>query len=152
MKRAVTLFICILTLSLMMVRCGTPTQYQQNLRLKYETVLNDFARRTLVEINSIISPQSGKELKYNVDLDNITKVEKNVLAVDVRYDWLARDWASGVPYGTCSLTGTLYVFLPESKVDLTKSKFIPKDYNQHLRAVSTSHSLNKVLDGIIITK
>lgn len=127
--------------------------YRQKQRLKaqYGVLLNNYAEMTLIKINAIISPQSGKDLQYEVDLDNISVPYDNVLSVDVRFDWSARNWPS-VPYGTCTMVGTLYLYLPSSKIDMTKSKFFPNDYNQHLIDVSSKSQLKKILNGVVVTQ
>lgn len=163
MKRLLLIVLCTFSLSVLLHSCGTSNsqnvssstneyQRKQRLKMEYGNILTTYSEKVLVKINSIISPQSGKELRHKLDLNNISVPEDNVLAVNVRYDWIARDWLSGVSYGTCTLTGTLYLYLPNSPVDLTKAEFFPKDYNQHFVDVSTKSNRNKVLNGVVVTQ
>lgn len=124
---------------------------QRKLKEQYSELLTQYAEKMFKQINSIISPQSGKDFGKMLDLDHIyfDKI-RNEVSVDVKYEWKARDFWAGIPYDWCVLVGRLYISLPRQRTDLVRAYFIGKDYNNHLQQVSTKSSLNKILDGIVV--
>lgn len=100
----------------------------------------------------MISPQSGRNPNAVVDFEDIYFNEKeNLVGANVLLTWEARDILSGVSYGECKVTGTLYVSMPLRGMDNTTAVLKNIRYNDHLSRVSTSKNLKILRDGIRIT-
>lgn len=88
-----------------------------------------------------LSPQSGQKPRSQV---LSTKAEGRdagrCVSSNVILQWEARDFLSGVPYGTCEVTGGLKVYPPLRSVDKWKAVFEMHSKNDHAaRVTSASH-------------
>lgn len=158
---------CFAVLSLVLHSCGVPQQelqqmqarnaelerlrYQAKLRRTYQGVLEMAADRVCLELMKIVSPQSGRNPIKSLELDEIVYHEsENIVEVDARLSWQARDFFSGVPYGQCDAHGVLYVYLPRRNTDEAKVTFRYSRHNTHLERVSSKANLQRVQKGFTL--
>ncbi|WP_025842706.1 hypothetical protein [Porphyromonas gingivicanis] len=124
---------------------------QRYLRRTYGGILKTATSRMAQHLMGEIAPQSGKELRYKVYLEQIAYDEKeNCVAANVYITWQARDWFSNVPYGECQIQGTIYVYIPMRNIDNTKVYLDVASYNEHLSRVSKPQHIRSLESGVII--
>lgn len=126
-------------------------RYQAQLRRAYQGVLEMAADRVCLELMKIVSPQSGRNPTKSLELDEIVFYEReNIVEVDARLSWQARDFFSGVPYGQCDAHGVIYVYLPRRNTDQAKVTFSYTGHNTHLEQVSSKGNLQRVQQGFTL--
>lgn len=126
---------------------------QERLRREYGSALEMAAQQMVRAYSKEISPQSGKDWQGQVELYDYDLEENNregYVACHAVLRWMARDLWSGVSYDWCDLRGTLYFYPKKRSVDRNKAAFVISEHNQHVVAVSSQRSWNKVKNGLTI--
>ncbi len=121
------------------------------LKRLYEREIENAAAQMAYKVQKLIAPQSGKEVRYQVDYDNLSYDRSNhKVTVYSYFSFLARDVLSGVGYGTCKISGALDVYLPVRNIDGTRAIFIWKERNQQIKAVSNTRHWNILNNGLSV--
>ncbi len=125
---------------------------KENIRRTYREPMEKAALRMTKHISNIISPQSGKNWRPSVDIENMEYYKKdNMVAAYVILRWDARHFPAGIGYGTCEVDGILYLYLPYRTIDSKKAFFEYDRVNDHVTKVSNSSHWEQISRGLIIT-
>ncbi len=144
--------------------CTTPTRHRQltaeekaykermEIKRRYGHQIENAAELMAVKVQELIAPQSGKEVRYSVFYDDLTYDRRNHrVRVYSKFSFLARDFLSGVSYGTCQIAGVLDVYLPVRSIDGTRANFFWKERNQHIIDVSKRRHWDTLDKGLSIS-
>ena len=124
---------------------------QEQLRRTYRGQLEAAASQMTQKLMRDISPQSGKEARYVLDLESIHYDEEtNMVSSKVLLIWQAREFMANISYGECQVSGTLQVYMPIRTIDSTKAILRVDKYNEHLKKVSMEKDRAKLNRGIVI--
>ncbi len=127
--------------------------YQERLKIKrlYRPNIEAAASQMAYKVQKLIAPQSGKEVRYQVDYDNLSYDRSNhKVTVYAYFSFLARDFWSGVGYGTCKVSGVLDVYLPVRNIDGTRAIFIWKERNKQIVNVSKPRHWSVLNNGLSV--
>lgn len=127
--------------------------YRERLRIKrlYGQQIEAAAYKMAYKVQKLIAPKSGKEVGYKVNYNNLTYDRSNhKVTVYADFSFLARDFWSGVGYGTCLIGGVLDVYLPVRNIDGTRAIFIWKERNKQIVNVSKPRHWNVLNNGLSI--
>ncbi|WP_373802665.1 hypothetical protein [Bacteroides heparinolyticus] len=124
---------------------------REEIRRTYRIPMETAALHMTKKISGIISPQSGRNWHPSVDIESMDYYEsQNVVVAYVILRWEARDFWSGVSYGTCEVGGTLSLYMPYRSVDSAKATFQYQTRNQHVQKVSESKHWEQIRQGLTI--
>lgn len=124
---------------------------QERLRNEYGVALQAAANRVMTKVNSIFSPNTGRNHSTTVhlyDVDITQSRQDGYVACYVTFSWEARSFLNA--YNTCELQGWLYYFPKQRSIDVTKARFVWKKRNKHLENISDSGDWSVADRGIVI--
>lgn len=120
----------------------TEAQIQAQLRSEYGDVFDQAGAQLAGMIMKKIAPSSGKELQHAINLYPIRyAADYSRLACAVEITFLARDFWSGVSYGTCRVQGSITLDVPQYQGRPYRVHFTLDDYNEQLKKVSNKSKL-----------
>ncbi len=128
--------------------------YQERMKIKkmYGHQIEVAADKMAHRIQRLIAPQSGREVRYKLDYKNLGYDRNNhQVTIYTNFSFLARDFLSGVDYGTCLIGGFLEVYLPIREIDGTRATFTWKERNKQIVSVSSSYDWNVLDKGLTIS-
>lgn len=130
---------------------NTKENYQEELKKRFQFTLERAADKVLYYMIKTISPQSGRNAQRVLWLDNIVYDEKeNIVGVNARFIWEARDFWKGIPYDQCIAQGAIYVYLKQRDIDTTRVRYIHTEHNTHMTAVANSKDLQAIVNGFTL--
>lgn len=149
------ILVCFAILSYVLQSCGmsnqtsssrrlqpTEAEIQRQLRNDYGDVFDQAGGQLASLVLKKIAPQSGKELQHAINLHPIRYAEDySRLACAVEVSFLARDFWSGVGYGTCRVQGWITLDVPRYQGRPYRVTFSLSDYNDQLQKVSNKAKL-----------
>lgn len=163
MKTTLRNLFCLFFIVFALSGCGT-THYSSSQRMDpaeayrlqqlewrriYRGQLEIAASAMVQHIMKEISPQSGRNPRYTVHLEDIHYDEtEHAVQASASLFWEARDFWSGVPYGECQTQGTLTVYMPIRSVERTQAKYSSIKYNKQVKDVSKREHLNWLDRGV----
>ena len=96
-----------------------------------------------------IAPRSGKELQHSINLYPVwSNEDESAVACALEVRFLARDYWSGVSYGTCVLQGVLTLGVPRYRGRPYEVIVNKVQYNEQLKKVSRPAQLQWLEEGV----
>lgn len=146
---------CFVLLSYVLQSCGmsgqasqsrrpqpTEAEIQRQLRSEHGDAFDQAGAQIASLVLKEIAPSSGKELQHAINLYPIRYSEDLTrVACAVEVTFLARDFWSGVGYGTCRLNGWITLDVPGYRGRPYRVTFTVSDYNEQLKKVSNKSKL-----------
>ncbi|WP_455250557.1 hypothetical protein [Porphyromonas sp.] len=161
--RALAALLLLPLLSLVLQSCGmsqgvssrsnraqpTEAEVQRRLRADYGDAF-DLAGAQFAElVMKKIAPRSGKELQHSINLYPVwSNEDESAVACALEVRFLARDYWSGVSYGTCVLQGVLTLGVPRYRGRPYEVIVNKVQYNEQLQKVSKPAQLQWLEEGV----
>ena len=127
----------------------TEAEIQRRLRADYGGVLDQAGAELAQRIQKKIAPSSGKELRHTINLYPVSYNEdETMVGCPIEVTFVARDFWGGVGYGTCKVTGALWLYVPPYRGSPYRVIFEANGYNDQLKKVSNDAKLKWLNEGI----
>lgn len=120
---------------------------QDRLRRDYGATLESLVSLLAQEASDVVSPKSGREHTGYAYI--YEKLEEGDGWVSCRavLNWEARDLARGVPYGRCTVEGTVY-YLP-NRNGQRMVEFQVSKWNDQVANICSEKKLQKLTNGLV---